>query len=350
MFAIYIPEDTLKKICIEEMGKEPTDQSIWFKIFCRQSEISVSSLNESNELDEEDPLFIFSQSYGVEIPYDTDYIQSIYHDHKQVLNNPCGVYILDISEEEALRIQQQYGVICISSKSLGDPILCNPTISKAPAKGEKGSGWKTVINEYSSFPSNSILIVDRYLVANDSYVDGIHDKTLGQNNIFDILNILLPKSFSDEYHISIVIEEDRIKNGLTFSRLATNLNHLKSSTNRNYPIKFDLIAIKDGAAHHDITHDRRVISNYFFISATHKLNAFDGKISLCDQEITVRALYSDGLTNKSDIPEKRHKRWTEQFKKYYAYLKSKETHTDCSISVNGNCHVDSTKLGNRLLD
>ena len=349
MFTIYIPEDTLKKICIEEMGKEPSDQSIWFKIFCKQSEISVSSFNESDEWDEDDPLFIFSQSYDVEIPYDTEYIQSIYHDHKQVLKNPCGAYILDISEEDALRIQQQYGVICLSTKSLGDPIICSPPISKAPAEGETGIGWKKVINEYSSFPSNSILIVDRYLVANDTCVDGIKDKTLGQNNIFDILNILLPKSFSAEYHISIVIEEDQRKNGLSFKKLATNLNHLKALLNRNYPIKIDLIAI-NGAAGHDITHDRRVISNYFFISATHKLNAFDGEKSLCDQEITVRALYSDGLTNKSDIPEKRHKRWTEQFKEYYAYLKAKGTHADCSISVNGNCHVDSTKLGNRLLD
>ena len=150
MFTIYIPEDTLKKICIEEMGKEPSDQSIWFKIFCKQSEISVSSFNESDEWDEDDPLFIFSQSYDVEIPYDTEYIQSIYHDHKQVLKNPCGAYILDISEEDALRIQQQYGVICLSTKSLGDPIICSPPISKAPAEGETGIGWKKVINEFSS--------------------------------------------------------------------------------------------------------------------------------------------------------------------------------------------------------
>lgn len=76
MVCFFIPQDKLEDIISEEMDKNQDEQSNWFKIFSHQNAIFVSSLDDYCYMDYEEPLFIFCESYGVEIIHETDYIET----------------------------------------------------------------------------------------------------------------------------------------------------------------------------------------------------------------------------------------------------------------------------------
>jgi hypothetical protein len=59
---------------------------------------------------------------------------------------------------------------------------------------------------------------------------------------------------------------------------------------------------------YDLTHNRRIITDYFHITADYGLQAFNmmGKAEK-EQLITTKGLYCEGLNDPSDLPEERHR-------------------------------------------
>ena len=79
---------------------------------------------------------------------------------------------------------------------------------------------------------------------------------------------------------------------------------------------------------YNITHNRRVLTNYFIITAEHMLKAFDGSRSISSQHITGNKLYNFGLEGYNDAPEKLHRDMIRDYKELISYYKE---HPKCEF-------------------
>lgn len=343
MLNFYVTKKFLEDLCLEEMTKQESEEkNIWYKILSRgDNELHINGTVEDSE---EDPLFIFSKSEGITIDDVTDFIKEVEADNSAVLKDPTGIYLLDIDEMKAKQIQENYGVICQSVHSLDETNLSGPSSDFSPEENETGYGWHKILSEYTRIPSNSIVIADRYLFASDSL-----SKSIGQENVETILNEILPKTFKGVFNITIIVEYESIKNHLTISSLSNLLNKSKKKLGRSYQITMEIIGVKKGSKYHPITHNRRIISNYYLLKVDHKISAFKNDKSLCSQVISLQRMYSNGLNGYGDAPVKQHTNIIKTYKQFIKEWKNNPETTDYIVVVNGNSKSSIIDFSNRLL-
>lgn len=313
MLSIFIPQDTLEDIVIDNMSAdiEPEDQDVWFKIFTNQEYIYVSSWNEKKYLTQEDDLFELSKSYGVKIRYASQYIEDIPDNHGLVTEYWNGIFLLDITEEEAAEIQRDYGVICQSVNHRDASVLMDPGLRFSPGKNDRHYSWDTILREINGeqIPSNHLIIVDRYLLARDKHKKRVEELKIIHSNLYDIMNAHLPiHELKCHYKITIIISEQ--KEGEAFSTLEiskTLCEELIPSLNRPYDIDLEMVYLTHLSGLHSATHNRCILTNYTVTQLEHSLKAFDEDQSICLQTIMPQGLFtSSGLNNYCDSPHKTH--------------------------------------------
>ena len=355
MLEVYISDKTLEKICLES-----PDSSLG-KILSKQSVIYISEENPDQLLDETGVLWQIEMA-GVHLEPSTAFIQDVISGSKSISEKPFGVFILDIEPQKALKMQRENGVICMSSDKIDDDILTliDPC-TKVYAEGEKGKWSEVLVGVKSgSFVSNSIIINDRNLFANDRQLTNSHtgekyDDTAGIDNIAAILDEIIPNELGVPYHVAILCDYECVKttNGLTHKSVSEKINKIKKKLNRTFPIEIEIVFIKDGDNRITApTHNRRIISNYFILRADHKICAFKSGISLCGQNVSIDKLYSRGLFDKSDPPAKDHKMSVMQYRLIRQFLLEYEGRgigsTYYTFRQNGQ-EKTITELKNRLL-
>ena len=155
-------------------------------------------------------------------------------------------------------------------------------------------------------PSNSLLVIDAHLFDEDKFDEQNNQyddrKCDGIENLFYLLDCLLPKTFNDTYHIGVLLTDTDVarslgksRTNLTNSRIASAINKLKRRLNRTYPLNIESVFFDSRDDGHKLIHNRRVISNYFIITADYKLAALRygyGK-SVAPQTITVYPLFEN---------------------------------------------------------
>lgn len=334
MFLIHTTEKALEKICF---GDYPN----WLEIAKKQTKIVISISNSDLFLDEDNPINIFIKSYGVSIEPNNDYIEKIPQDPKSVLNNPCGAFILDIDEKTARQIELDYGVICQPVSNIKDN---NLLYSKEVTSEEREEihNWNNFLQFIKDSPSNTLIVNDRYLFANDDNLtkNGIHNAT-------KIIDAILPLSFKAEYHILFVFDSFKLKQGITFTNIANWLNKALRGI-RAYPIRLELLSVKGNCYLYENTHNRRIVSNYSVVRTEHKFNAFNESRSLCSQTLNCDMLYSKGINDDSDCPAKPYSKTLSDLKSIVIYGKSHAA-SGYEYACNGNTTLTITDIQNRLL-
>lgn len=347
MFHIYIDKDTLADIYVNEKDKEEKNQNVWYKIFKKQSFIYVNttcsiksdyndeiSLMESQdecdiqslkELYKLQQLADFQQGYNVDIKksslVDMDQIEnnpSIVH------NDPCAIYLLKIDREKADKIQKDFGVICQSIDSLDASLLTEGFVDVSPHCGEKEYGWNKVLSILKKIPSNALLINDRNLFSNETLdsTSGEPGNSLGIDNLFEILDTIIPKRFCGEYHVFVCFDKNSLNPNVSVDYIYGKIISLKRRLGRRNNIIFEIFALHGNSSpYYNITHNRRVMTNYFILTAEHMLKAFDGSRSLTSQHITGNKLFNHGLYDSNDAPEKLHRDMIQDFKDLGGYYK-----------------------------
>ena len=304
MISIYTTKDNLKSICTDN-SKEP-----WFNMIIKLKEVFVNDDDIFLEgVDPDDDPFYILDGMQVDINSSRkDYINNIPQNPVIVLQYPSGIFLLDIPVDKANQIQKDYGVLCQSTKQLDHTPLTQVHFPTELLDGEKDKSWSSMIAQYKELPSNSALIIDAHLFAEDKFDEG---KRNGIDNLFNILNYILPSSFKDTYHIGVLITDTdkakaakRSRSNLTNDRIATAINRLKKELNRSYPINIEVVFFdhndNDG---HKLIHDRRIISNYFIVTASYKLAALREGISRCRQTIAAFPLF-EGIEKFPDYDKK----------------------------------------------
>ena len=341
MFKLFIDYDKAVDICLS-----PESEPVWYKIICLQTEsgVGLNRPQDDSFYSEDNPLFLVSQSEGIEFKDESVLMDSIPENHSAVLTSPCGAFILPIPKEEAAEIQSGYGVICQSVDSMNTNIL---TLSDIEIDGpnQNGDTWGR-IPLGGVIPTNSLIIQDRYFFRSD-HGENVQDIYY---NFKEIIRNLLPLSLSATFHLMVIVDGEKIeqRDAVTFEEIAEKLNGITEqiSKERGYSIVLEVLSIPESDRHnYPNTHNSRIISNYYTIKADHKIKAFRGTQCLADQTIASKLLYSKGVKdNLSDPPERRHRKWISNFRQMVKLSRDNYDYSRNGYYVNGPLVIENRIL------
>ena len=281
MFSLYTTEDKLTELCLE--GEE------WYDIIRNQPSILICNDSENDEWDLSNPTLMSLHRSGTSIEVDNELCEEIKEDKSKVLELINPAYILDYTEEEAKAIENKYGVIFLSTANTPRPVFAKRGWDIDTSDINKPNTWEFFLQS-NKVIFNSLIIVDRYFFSSQTG-ESLEDSLF---NLRAILNALLPKNNMYKFTVSIIFDET--KSDYAMPELATKVNKVKKSIIGRTPFSMELISIDSNCYRYEDTHDRFIISNYFVISATHKIKAFTAnKESLCDQKLYFDYLFSKGI-------------------------------------------------------
>ena len=159
-----------------------SDSNVWLAIMQKLGKVYVDkklerfSVSELKDIEKKPELYERALEDNIialktEVEFDesrADYINSLVDEPKRVLEEPCGIFILDIDEVSAKKIQDDYGVICQSLNALDHSVLTKKSSNTTLLPIENRKSWNLVFRKFKNSPINSILIIDRHLFDNDS--------------------------------------------------------------------------------------------------------------------------------------------------------------------------------------
>lgn len=300
MLNIFITAKILAGFICTEAQKLDHERSNMYRIFKNKKYVHlyVGTIDEKSQ----GKLANFKQMNDFAIDKSkADFIDSIPNQHSRVLEEPNGLYILNISKIDAEDISRKYGVLCFSSDSINESKLIDPNVEYTYNTKECIGDWGIILHSIKGLPSNALIFVDRFLFMNDrpTFANGIQ-------NVFEILRFLLPQEFdkSQIYHVCIVCSTNSKgqKMKLSFQDLAKELNSKMKELAKGYSIDMELIGIPSDSRFYDDTHNRRIISNYFIVRAEHKINALFNQNSSCSQTLTPQRLFTYNCLRSSSAP------------------------------------------------
>lgn len=352
MLKVYIDVNALSSICLEEMDKPIEEQNKWFRILSDQETIYYISPDGSDiNFDKNEPLMLFSQATHIAYENATAYIQDVLTDNSKVLEQSCAAFLLDIDAGVAEKIQKDYGVIFQSVDSLDTKEL-EIREDYSLDKKEEGCNWRDILEPIKNTPSNSLLIIDRYLFADDTL-----SRHSGIDNIQSILHSILPSTFRGVYQIIIIFDTKTLHKECSYEDIAKKISKLKKAFKKPYSINMSIMGLTEGADYiKDDTHNRRIVSNYYWLYADHKLCAFINNFSTASQYITVNSLYSSLLKKggRSSASNKEHTKLIKKFTKMLKYLReqidNENTRATYKLTINGNHELSVNELECRLFN
>ena len=319
MFKTYISDTVYEKIIRTEERKATTARSYLYKLLKQQ------------------PVQLLKQP-------DTERYKAY---PENVLKNPAALYILDITYTEALAIQRNYGVICLSGETPDiSPLIDINDIHRSENRKPLGRGWDSVLDSIEKLPSNALILIDRYLFAerNAAYGNGF-------DNVKAILNELLPRELATKYHVTIIYAKDDDGETYTFQEVATRLNEISKDMGRPYEIIMEVIRITEQCSpmYYDF-HDRFILSNYYCVEASHQLAAFNKNVATARQTIIPWALFTESSLNGiSTAPLEAITQATATLRTFPKSLPHLTDHSIYSYAVNGKVMEKCLSIRNRLI-
>lgn len=228
-------------------------------VFANHSRLFLNLTQKEFEEDiaSEGEIFYFLHAYaGAKIPeVHPDHFLNVYEDGENLLANPRSLYFLNITPELASSLQDDFGIIVQSISHINDDILVGTAHRELPKGTILSSGTKMGWHYLFDFPlppSNAILISDDFLFQNDE-----NSEIVGENNLIELLDAVLPKSLKTEYHV-LVVSEEQGRPEDRYLKLEKDLKD-KITKLRNYTILFELVF---GAS----VHKRKAFLNYLSIT------------------------------------------------------------------------------------
>lgn len=305
MFKVFISASSLERLCLNEMSLPLKDRSNWFVLLSKQDVIYLDKdIDSTWSLD--DPLFMFSQSFGITFKEaKSNYNNAAANNPTSFLEHPHDAFLLDLNPEQAEDIKNKFGVMCQSTQDLSYCAIAESGCHFNLVKNGRGHSWNELFADNGNVPSNSLIIVDRYLFGYEGklcsgYTDGV-------NNIKQILSTALPQNIECDFNVLIIFDaESSTDHNFDLDAVATDLENYKINVlDRPYNIDIELLSVTSRCPRYEETHNRRVLSNYYIVYAEHLLKAFrqNGE-SMTTQKLNLDFSYSEGLRDRSDVPQK----------------------------------------------
>lgn len=350
------------KACVEEFHLQ---DNAWFKMIRKLKKVYVNDdpFSECDESNPDDDLFLTLDEMGVKLVDDEKaFINDIPKNPSSVLNHPCGIYLLDIDDSLANQIQEDYGVICQSIGNLNDKPLTQSHFSNELNEDSEGLSWSKMFAHYKQLPSNSFLIIDAHLFENDRFDENqnVYDpqRSIGINNLYEIISTLLPNQFNGEFHIGILLTDydiaksmGKVRTNLTNKRISKAIHRLKERLDCSYKdnliIEVFFFDCRDDR--HRMIHNRRILSNYFIITADYRLAALRNGRSTVDQSVTIFPLF-ENINNDPDS-DKKEKRISYEIRKFKEFFisQTRSVGPTALFLQNNRTMEDFNDMKNRLI-
>lgn len=359
MISVFTTKANLEDIFQKEENKA------WQAIILKLNEVFINDdpFSECDESNPDDDVFLTLDSIGVKLKDDErNFIDNIPKNPESVLNHPCGIYLLDISEAIAHQIQEDYGVICQSIGNLNDKPLTQNHFSNELNEDSNGLSWSKMFAPFKQLPSNSLLIIDSHLFDNDRFneKENVYDsnRSIGLDNLCDIISALLPNQFEEEYHIGVLLTDydvakakGIVHTNLTNKRISKAIHRLKErlvcSFKDRLIIEVFFFDCRDDR--HRMIHNRRILSNYFIITADYRLAAIKNGRSTVDQSITVFPLFES--INSEPDSDKKEKRISYEIRKFKEFFisQTRSAGPTALFLQNNRAMDDFNDIKNRLI-
>lgn len=346
MFSIVTTQKILEKLYLED--------SVWGDIVAQTKCFYVKLESDWWEESDDTPLMQLANSQA-----DIKDGKEIFNDletHPEVIAKyPSSVFILDIDVNEATCLQQKFGVIVQSFQHLDDAILTAVSQKNIYTdEGDTNVGWSDVFKGVRDVPVNAIIINDRNLFTNDQIIkdrDGnvIEKRLSGVENVFTILNTILPRTLDVPFHVLVVCDKAGIEKHLTVKNVITYLNGLKKRLNRPYIIHMELLAVSSQSSLYAFTHNRRILTNYAFLTFDHKINAFVGRRSIASQLITINKFFSHEILSEMSPFVRAHNRVLKDLREYRDYVNLHPTLAEHEFAKNGIAGQKFNKVEHRMI-
>lgn len=262
----------------------------WSRIFKNQGCIRIPTdipLDLDNYVcDQPSSIWELIDRDGISVYSSDCFLENLIEDTSSVLTHPKDIFLIDRASK-AKTLKSNYGVVLMTDKSAKSEVL--KLGWEEPLKVNQPYSWNRFFTDagrdMSKVPTNSLIIIDRYLFANFDQ---------GLDNICEILEEVLPKSFSDEYHILIISdptefkrynESSKQKEPLRLEDAAEEIHQAIIDLRCQYTLNVELLALSSfkgkrqspsEKVHFNVysdSHNRRIISNTFVIRAEHMLCA-----------------------------------------------------------------------------
>lgn len=262
----------------------------WCRIFKNQGSIRIPTeipLDLDNYVcDQPSSIWELIDRDGIRIYSSDCFLDQLQKDTSSLLAHPKDIFLVDRSSKSRTT-KSNYGVVLMTDKSAKSEVL--KLGWEEPLRINQDYSWHNFFTDegrdMSKIPSNSLIIIDRYLFANFDQ---------GLDNIRDILDEILPKTFSGDYHIMIISDPAEFKRYnestgvMTLMKTETaalELYETISNIRDQYPLQVELLALSafkgkrfssSDKTHFNVysdSHNRRIISNTFVIRAEFKLSA-----------------------------------------------------------------------------
>lgn len=267
-----------------------------------------------------------------------------------------------------------FGVLAMAGTSITYKYLTRSVEKRISIEPDVKTGkveqysWHSILEKFhkgKTPPSNALVVIDRFIF---NYLpEGRVDYKNGVRNLFGILNELLPQSFDGEYQILLVFDPTKISRPNTMDDVVKALQTIKKVIRggRYIPtIELLPISADDDREIYSETHDRRIISNYFSIEASHGFSAILPPTQQADkltytgygfgtwgQKIEFKSIYA-GIEKEEDdldlnsLPIS----FNEEILRYLRkYVVRKTGRDGVEYICNGNRHCDISELRNRLV-
>lgn len=258
-----------------------------------------------------------------------------------------SIVILDISPVVAEYISNNYGIIChaFSTPPEESPILYEgrevyfkkDSYEKFFYNNKIKSARAHLLTKYPINPMNSLILIDRYFMSFDGYLKDCRERCEdctkvkdvlkcprttpydGWDNIVEFLKQILPQSLNEDFHLLLLYDGISLKSKspsfdkYKFIYQAKLINEdIKNKLDRPYKIEIEIISLTYTCNNsvqkiegYHLTHNRRILSNFFVIRAEHSLKLQRGSKMLYSQYVSLDWIASKGLISykDSDLPE-----------------------------------------------
>lgn len=251
----------------------------WYRIIKQRNHVRIPDENPISEqsyiTDQPNNIWEILDRDGVNVHSNSNFVREAELDPRKALMHPNDIYVFSQDEQSARKNTYSFGTLnsCPSVSSIRS---LKRHWKYETIAGERYS-WKQFMSKFhegSVPPSNSLIIIDRYLFSFNP--DFLADWRNGVRNLHELLDQLLPKEFNDCYHVLIVFDENTISRGANMQDIASACQYVKNVLARSFPIVIELLSIdknSEGFIYAE-THDRRIVSNYYIIRCSHGFSAF----------------------------------------------------------------------------
>lgn len=279
------------------------DSHEWNTVIKNLNHVRVEEKREELELsDFADPRSVWPiiEEAGINVHYETSVLRQLTSGGKLASTYPRDLFVANVDDATAKKLSGRNGLLIASQNNPDLNQIIRPVLTLDLKQGEHFT-WHDCflcLKESPSTPINSLVIIDRYLFV--KY--GLHGWIDGIQNIKRILSAALPPSFDDRFDVLIITSDDKWDpRAKSFHKIVDALCH-ECQKLRTYEINFEILIIGSEGDKRiwDESHDRRIISNYYRITASKGFFAFVGE--KCNevfrsQIITIDCAYSN-INNK----------------------------------------------------